>query len=362
MKDNAQGSVKVTYYSRCLGDKLIQTNKCHELKVGDVVTFETEIIVLSCPADPKERKQTFQIYPVGVGEALTVDLEMLCSCGCEMAGPTYEPNSEKCSGTGTLTCGICECPDGFFGRKCECSNKDINNDGSNAFRCRKDNTTDVECSGRGNCICGQCECNVRSNPEELITGQFCECDNFSCDRHNSVLCSGSDHGVCECGQCKCYEGWGGSACECSSSIETCRATNGEICSGHGNCLCGKCECEIKDDIRYSGKYCEKCPTCPGRCQELKDCVECQMYKKGILKNPDDCARNCTSFTPVSVETVDCKFPIFEFPIPSRFPKKNSSHFQMMKTKMNICVHSTMKTIVVISLYIMKLWRKTEQSR
>ena len=153
---------------------------------------------------------------------------------------------------------------------------------------------------------GQCHCNLRENPEEIISGQFCECDNFSCDRHNSILCSGPDHGVCECGVCKCHDGWGGNACECSSSIDTCKAPNGDICSGHGECRCGKCECEIKEDIRYTGRYCEKCPTCPGRCNELKDCVECQMYKKGLLKNPDDCAKNCTLFVPISVETVDCK--------------------------------------------------------
>jgi len=29
-----------------------------------------------------------------------------------------------------------------------------------------------------------------------------------------------------------------------------------------------------------------------------------MYKKGLLKNPDDCAKNCTLFVPISVETVD----------------------------------------------------------
>jgi protocadherin alpha len=141
----------------------------------------------------------------------------------------------------------------------------------------------------------------------MITGQFCECDNFSCDRHNSILCSGPDHGVCDCGTCKCHEGWEGPACECSSSVDTCRAPNGEICSGHGTCRCGRCECDIKEDVRYSGKYCEKCPTCPERCEELKACVECQQYKKGPLKDPEDCARNCTLFVPVAVEQVECEY-------------------------------------------------------
>lgn len=307
MKDTAQGSVKVTYWSKCLGDTRIQTNKCDGLKVGDIVDFEVEIVVTSCPANKADRNQIFKIYPVGVGEELTIDLEMLCSCDCESSGPTYEPNSAKCNNAGTLSCGICECREGFFGRSCECDNRDLGGLGADFNKCRPDNTTDIECSGRGNCICGQCHCNPRDNPEELITGQFCECDNFSCDRHNSILCSGPDHGVCECGTCKCFDGWEGAACDCSKSKENCMAPNGLECSGHGKCVCGRCECEIKDDVRFSGKYCEKCPTCPGRCDEFKDCVECQMYKKGKLKNPDDCAANCTLFTPISVENVECKF-------------------------------------------------------
>jgi integrin beta 1 len=294
MRDNASGSVKVTYFSKCLGNERIQTNTCKGLKVGDVVEFETEIVVTSCPEKEKDRVQSFYIYPVGVGEALRVNLEMLCSCSCESSGPTFELESPRCNNAGTLSCGICQ------------SNKDLGNSINDGFKCRANNMTDIECSGKGNCVYGQCQCNVRDNPLEVISGQFCECDNFSCDQYNGVLCSGPDQGVCDCGRCECLEGWSGPACECSTSIETCKAPNGEQCSGHGKCNCGECECEVKDYVRYSGKYCEKCPTCPGRCNEFKSCVECQMYKKGELKNPDDCAKICTLFVPISVDTVDCE--------------------------------------------------------
>jgi protocadherin alpha len=307
MKDTAQGNVKVTYWSRCLNGKdspLIQTSKCDKLKVGDVVEFETEIIVTQCPTNEADRTQTFKIYPVGVGEELVIDLEMICSCDCEKSGPTYEPNSGKCNEKGTLACGICECHANFFGRNCECNANDLGSSGLDFNKCRPDNTTDIECSGRGNCLCGQCQCNLRDNPEEVISGQFCECDNFSCDRHNSILCSGPENGICECGTCKCFDGWEGNACDCSTSKENCMAPNGQECSGHGKCVCGRCECEITNDVRYSGKYCEKCPTCPGRCDEFKACVECQMYKKGPLKDEADCSANCTLFTPISVESVE----------------------------------------------------------
>lgn len=302
MKDTASGSIKVSYWSKCLGETRQQTNKCDGLKVGDVVAFETEIVVTSCPADPNLHKQIFTIYPVGVSENITVEVDMLCSCDCEFSGPTFELNSPICKGDGTLSCGICDCHEGFFGRNCECSNTGPDQSAADALKCFANNVTDVECSGKGTCVCGQCSCNKRDNPEERIYGQFCECDNFSCDRDKGVICSGN--GVCDCGVCKCNDDFSGPACQCSTSIETCTASNGEICSGHGTCECGACKCDITEDVRYSGTYCEKCPTCPGRCEELRACVECQMYKKGPLKDPEDCARNCTLFVPIDNGTIE----------------------------------------------------------
>lgn len=308
MKDNAPtGSVKVTYFSKCRGKQRLQTSTCKGLTIGETVEFEAEIVVTSCPEDSKDRKQTFQIYPVGVGEALTVNLEILCSCDCETNG--REVNSKHCKNAGTLSCGLCVCNEGHVGRNCECSNKDLGETTSDATKCGLKNETQVECNGRGNCVCGQCNCNSRDNSKELIYGKFCECDNFSCERVNGDLCSGPDHGVCDCGRCKCNDGWTSEACECSSSVETCKAPNDEICSGHGKCKCGQCECD-KGDINYSGKYCEKCPTCSGRCSEFKNCVECQVFNKGKFANSDDCSGNCTLFTSVVNETLDCKFSHF----------------------------------------------------
>lgn len=122
MKDNASSAVKITYFSTCKGTNRMQTNKCDGLKVGDVVSFETEIVVTSCPSNPSEWKQSFQIYPVGINESLVIDLEMLCSCPCEFSGhPAFEDLSPRCNGHGTMKCGICECDESRFGRNCECS-------------------------------------------------------------------------------------------------------------------------------------------------------------------------------------------------------------------------------------------------
>lgn len=123
MKDTASSAIKVTYYSSCKGSgSPVQTSKCDGLRVGDVVSFQAEIVVTECPLHPKDWFQTFQIYPVGINESLTVDLEMLCSCPCENPNdPTYEPHSPKCKGHGVYKCGICECDESHFGRNCECS-------------------------------------------------------------------------------------------------------------------------------------------------------------------------------------------------------------------------------------------------
>lgn len=305
MKDNATSAVKVTYYSSCLEDGPLKvTNKCDGLKVGTLVKFAADIEVTSCPANRDEWKQTFQIYPVGINESLVVDLEMICDCACENPGNVgYEEFSPKCSGFGTYKCGICICDSSHFGRACECDSDKPHLDHDQASGCRPDNTTTVDCSGRGSCVCGQCECETRTNPDEKISGQFCECDNFSCDRQGGQLCSGEDHGRCECGKCQCLPGWTGLACDCRATNETCiPPQGGEICSGKGECECGVCKCIESDEGRYSGRFCEKCPTCPGRCLEFKDCVQCQVYKKGPLSE-EECARNCT-FVPRVIDVVE----------------------------------------------------------
>lgn len=56
-------------------------------------------------------------------------------------------------------------------------------------------------------------------------------------------------------------------------------------------------------MRYSGKHCNKCPTCPSRCEELKNCVLCQMYGTGNFSDKEECARNCKEFVPEPVDTV-----------------------------------------------------------
>lgn len=123
MKDNAASAVKITYYSSCLDNGTPRpASICRGLKKGNTVDFTAEIVVTSCPKDPKDRFQTIQISPVGVNESLIIDLELLCSCPCEQpGGPSFEINSPKCKGRGTYACGMCECNDPYIGKNCECS-------------------------------------------------------------------------------------------------------------------------------------------------------------------------------------------------------------------------------------------------
>lgn len=305
LKDNASSNVKVTYYSTCLDGKREKRSSCSGLKVGTNVTFEAHIEVMSCPKNQKEWNQTFQIYPVGINEALIVELEMICECDCEKSG-AEEKDSDKCTfGNGTYECGICSCYNNRYGRECECDVKDTDQTKDEAG-CFFGNDTRV-CSGRGACRCGVCDCFPL--PPQLkdakVTGLFCECDNFSCDRHEGDLCGGSEHGECKCGACKCEQGWTGRACDCKDTNETCMASNGKICSGHGYCECGKCRCFDTEEERHSGIHCEECHTCPGKCDFFKDCVQCQMYQTGPLTK-EECD-NCTFF-PIKTPKVELELP------------------------------------------------------
>lgn len=301
LKDNATAPVTIKYYSKCLGDVEYPTNFCDGLKVGNFVEFRVEISVDYCPENRADWRQLIGIYPVGLRENLTIDLTMLCDCQCERPGdPGFIIGARECNYHGTYQCGVCKCDDGFLGRFCECgSNTPLASGDIDDSTCRETNTSTI-CSGRGTCTCGECKCNERDNPDELVSGKFCECTNFLCDRHNGLLCSGPDHGECVCNECSCKSGWTGDSCNCEDSQVNCmNPDTGEICSNQGNCECNQCKCYETEDGRFSGKWCEDCPACKGKCIAYKPCVQCQVFETGEFSE-EECKANCTLFNSTRV--------------------------------------------------------------
>ncbi|KAI6220095.1 Integrin beta-PS [Aphelenchoides fujianensis] len=286
MVDNANSSMglKLSYRSKCLDGRTLQdTNVCEGIKVGDEVTFEVTLEATHCV---DRRDFELHIGPSGLDETLLLNVHVLCDCDCE---EEIIINAPECSGHGNLVCGQCQCMEGYVGDHCECLSG-----GESAValeaKCRKDNNSLI-CSGRGVCKCGVCHCFPRANSEEIVSGQFCECDNFNCPRHDRKLCGG--HGECVCGECQCAPGYTGAACECPISKETCYSKNGKECNGHGQCVCGKCLC----DPDYSGPFCDICPTCPTKCVEYKPCVMCQQWQTGPY-NESKCAECPFTVIPV----------------------------------------------------------------
>ncbi|KAM4626121.1 integrin beta-5 [Discoglossus pictus] len=252
--------------------------KCEDMKIGDTVSFDVSVEARSCP--PPGTVHTFSIKPVGFRDTLEVTVTYNCICECSQ---WVDMDSDKCSGNGTYTCGLCDCNSGFLGAKCECGEEEGGSIWSHNA-CRESEGKTV-CSGRGRCSCGLCVC--YESEFGRISGSYCECDDFSCARYKGELCSG--HGICDCGECKCHSGYIGDNCNCTTDTSRCLSDDGQMCSGKGNCVCGQCRC---NEPGAFGQTCEKCPTCPDACRTKRDCIECRLYQTGRLADNHSCNRLC----------------------------------------------------------------------
>uniref|UniRef100_A0A915EUL7 Integrin beta n=1 Tax=Ditylenchus dipsaci TaxID=166011 RepID=A0A915EUL7_9BILA len=222
--------------SKCLdGKTMSDTNVCDGIKVGDEVSFEVTLEATHCV---KQRDFELFIGPSGLDEVLKLNVHVICDCDCE---EEIVYNAPECHGHGNLVCGICQCIEGY----------------------KRQRQSDLLRKG-----CVQVWSLLlfpRANPEEI------------------KLCGG--HGTCNCGVCQCEPGFTGPACECPLSKETCMSKNGKECNGHGECICGKCRCFTDENgQKYSGPFCDICPTCPTKCVEYKPCV---MFKELPVLNVTD---------------------------------------------------------------------------
>lgn len=109
------------------------------------------------------------------------NIKYLSSGQCACTG-NHQENSHACSGQGALVCGKCQCYEPYIGQQCEWNLEST--DRENEDGCRSGPNAPV-CSARGACIFGFCECNIRENPEEKYSGQYCECSNFNCPFRNN---------------------------------------------------------------------------------------------------------------------------------------------------------------------------------
>lgn len=95
----------------------IEKNKCDKLLKGSTVDFDVKLVVKSC-LNTKNQSQIVEIQPGVMQDKLSIAIEPICKCECELA-----PNgmlSPLCNSNGYLKCGICECKEGYSGRRCEC--------------------------------------------------------------------------------------------------------------------------------------------------------------------------------------------------------------------------------------------------
>ncbi|KAG0714156.1 Integrin beta-1-B [Chionoecetes opilio] len=265
--------VAVAVTAQCQGKAETTTSNCTGMDPGDEAEFFVNIQIKECPKEgPQSASLNFTLK--GYPQSFVLDLKLLCQCECDREEDQgLILNADQCNQKGDLRCGVCVCHEGFLGNKCQCE-EGTSGSQIDEKNCIQPNVTNsLVCSGQGKCVCGQCQCNDRQNPNEDITGHYCQCTNFkNCYGANGDICSGN--GNCKCDRCECSDAWEGRFCDCQTGTAECQASAEEdICSSHGKCVCNKCACEEG----YLGRHCQDCQNCEVNCEEHQFCVQCLVF-------------------------------------------------------------------------------------
>ncbi|XP_049875647.1 integrin beta-nu [Pectinophora gossypiella] len=271
--NSSKGPVKIKYFTDCgKGGQMMETTRCTGVEFGMTLNYEAHVTLDACP-EFKRSKQVITISESQLGQdSLSLEVDIQCGCSCQEESQSNV--SITCGANKHLVCGVCLCNKGWSGPDCDCSIEDEAASAALEAQCRQPNATRAICSGVGDCLCGRCECDRGYN------GRFCQCKTCEISLENGMECGGVGRGTCVCGECVCAQGWSGPACECTQRNDTCIAPgHGDVCSGRGECECGVCKCSMADEDggRYTGAYCETCPTCENPlCATAQLCVACHL--------------------------------------------------------------------------------------
>ncbi|XP_071488253.1 integrin beta-3-like [Diadema antillarum] len=91
------------------------STSCSGLASGEAAHFRVDVTAEGCVEDGRT---SFTISPVGVAEAMTVNVEIVCDCDCEEDAVIDSP---LCNSNGRYECGQCICNPGRYGRLCQYS-------------------------------------------------------------------------------------------------------------------------------------------------------------------------------------------------------------------------------------------------
>ena len=119
VEDNSSDSVSVYYTAACTGDVERRRRRCRNIPLGTPVQFTAHLTLQSC------NTEVITISGVGMEDKFLVEVEPVCSCGCEDGGVE---GGEYCSGQGDQVCGECDCYAGFWGDHCQCQGEQGHHD------------------------------------------------------------------------------------------------------------------------------------------------------------------------------------------------------------------------------------------
>uniref|UniRef100_A0A915MME9 Integrin beta epidermal growth factor-like domain-containing protein n=1 Tax=Meloidogyne javanica TaxID=6303 RepID=A0A915MME9_MELJA len=191
--------IDIEFTIECNGEKIIG-RVCPGIKPDQKISFNATVSLKDC-SKPNLAAVSVGIY--GYNTVSAIFITPICGCECEHSRQ-QERRSPRCSYSGNLVCGVCQCDHGKGGERCEC---DLDKYGISGRYCECDSSScplsvsGQICSGRGTCQCGK-YCNCDDDPEPCT--------------ENGVTCF--NNGYCECGKCSCNVGWTGNRCNIPESL------------------------------------------------------------------------------------------------------------------------------------------------